>query len=205
MCLRLDGRIPIAQVPLGDGLLSVKPQVLSKESAVSVQYIPDPASRPPRESKAEAFELGTPPSAELDEGVRAAIRRTLAAPLNGSTDARAVAETALVLWQKVTAALEPVIGSRGVEALFNRALQLTSTSFPWLSAARPQADAERALTSIQECLATRDAAMALEASITLMVTLSDLLATLVGTSLTRRLLGPVWARPNPPIILEVGP
>jgi hypothetical protein len=102
-----------------------------------------------------------------------------------------VAETSLAIWRRIAAQLAPVIGVRGVDALFGRALHLASREFPWL--AQPLADEPRADPMASGCgrLQVRDGPAALEAAAALLDTFSDLLATLIGTPLCERLLAPV--------------
>ncbi|MEJ1962285.1 MAG: hypothetical protein WDO56_12345 [Gammaproteobacteria bacterium] len=93
------------------------------------------------------------------------------------------------------ARLAPVIGARGVDVLFRRALHLTSTAFPWLQLARDHEGGIAVLESVTMRLAGQEASSAAEASHALLVTFTELLATLIGETLTERLLGPVWAPP----------
>jgi hypothetical protein len=96
----------------------------------------------------------------------------------------------------VAAQLAPVIGARGFEVLFGRAVHMTSTTFPWLSVDGNRSGSASQLSSLAECLARRDSATAAEASYALFLTFTELLTTLIGESLTTRLLAPVWASPS---------
>jgi hypothetical protein len=93
----------------------------------------------------------------------------------------------------VAAQLAPVIGSRGFEVLFGRALHMTSTTFPWLEVGANRSVGGSPLPSLEGCLARQDPAAAAEASYTLLLTFTELLTALIGESLTTRLLAPVWA------------
>ena len=128
---------------------------------------------------------------------RQAIRTTLAHRAGDAPDASAVAEATLSTWHQVAARLAPVIGARGVDVLFSRALHLTSTAFPWLAMAGVHRDNPAPLASFRACLEARETAVAAEASYALMVTFTELLATLIGESLMERLLGSIWASPPP--------
>jgi hypothetical protein len=112
-------------------------------------------------------------------------------PPDANTMAAVVADT----WQKVAARLAPVIGARGVDVLFRRALHETSSAYPWIRASADHDDAVAALASLRTRLANQEATVAAEASHALFVEFTELLATLIGESLTERLLGPVWAAP----------
>lgn len=133
---------------------------------------------------------------------REAIRRTLEHRAGAAPKAGAFAEAALNTWEQVAARLVPVIGARGVAVLFSRSLHLTSTTFPWLAAAR-HGDHATLLAGLKARLAASQAGAAAEASSVLLLTFVELLATLIGESLTDRLLGTVW-EPLPPSNRENG-
>jgi len=126
---------------------------------------------------------------------RAAIRRTLKQRSGGAPGAAAVAEATIGTWLQVAERLAPVIGLQGVNVLFNRALHLTSTAFPWLTTAGERGDSAVQLAGIKARLADHEPEAAAEASYTLLVTFTELLGTLIGEPLTGRLLDPVWEFP----------
>jgi len=127
---------------------------------------------------------------------REAIRQALAEHAGADPDARALAEATLSIWEQVASRLVPVIGARGVDALFSRSLHLTSAAFPWLAVVGEQGrpDAQRA--GLKARLAGRETEAATAAGYALLVTFTELLASLIGEALTGRLLGPVWAVPS---------
>lgn len=126
-----------------------------------------------------------------------AIRITLAHRAGDDPDASAVAEATASTWRQVADLLTPVIGARGVDVIFRRALSLTSKAFPWLKFSEEHGDSAELLVSLKVQLASRDTATAAEAGCTLMVTFIELLTTLIGESLTERMVSPVWASPLP--------
>ena len=128
---------------------------------------------------------------------REAIRAALMCRAGNAPDASMVAEATLNIWHQITAWLAPVIGARGVEVLFSRSLHLTSSAFPWLVNAGDHGDNAALLAGLRACLTGSAANVATEASYTLLVTFTELLSTLIGESLTERLLRPVWALPSP--------
>lgn len=128
--------------------------------------------------------------------LRAAIRGTLELRAGRVPNADTTAEATASTWRLVTEQLAPVIGARGLDVLFSRALHQTSAAFPWLEVVVDRGGSASPLPSLMACLAGQDTATAAEASITLLVTFTELLATLIGESLTSRLLGPVWADPS---------
>jgi hypothetical protein len=134
-----------------------------------------------------------------------AIRTTLARRRGDEAGAGAIAEATLGVWREVTDCLAPMIGTRGVDALFSRSLQLTTPAFPWLGLAGEHEDSVGLLASFRSHLEDRDPKAAAEASVALLVTFTDLLATMIGASLTDRLLDPVWTPPAPASAQETAP
>ena len=124
-----------------------------------------------------------------------AIRRVLISRAGTAPDAGMVAEATLNIWRQMAAWLAPIIGIRGVEVLFSRALQLTSRAFPCLVITGDQGDSAALLASLKANLAASAEPAAFHQGITL--TFTELLSTLIGESLTSRLLSPVLTFPSP--------
>ena len=131
------------------------------------------------------------------EARREAIRRKLAQCAGGESDAKAFAVATASIWPQFSAQLAPVIGARGVDILFKRALYLTSTSFPFLATAGDRGRDTAPLDDLRAQIGQQDAPVAAAASCEFLFSFTVLLATLIGDSLTERLLGPVWALPLP--------
>ena len=129
---------------------------------------------------------------------REAIRIALAHRSGGAPGASAVAEAATVILSQMAALLTPVIGVRGVDVIFRRSLYLTSKDFPWLVHGEEHGDSAALLAGLKDRLAVRDAEDAAEAACALIATFIELLTTLIGESLTDRLMSPVWSHPSPP-------
>lgn len=128
---------------------------------------------------------------------RAAIRRKLSPAAECGSDADCVVEITIDTWRQVGDQLTPVIGARGVEVLFKRALHVASRDYPWLARTGEGGDAAAPSAVLGARLEARDPATAAEASYALLVTFTELLASMIGGSLTDRLLDPVWAPPSP--------
>lgn len=124
---------------------------------------------------------------------REAIRRTLRRRAGDSPDALAIAKAASETWLLMSAQLTPVIGGNGVDAILKRSVHLTSVVFPWLSIPDAQLDNNSLPVRISVLLAGHEPIAAAQASSSLLITFTELLATLIGNSLTRRLLDPVWS------------
>lgn len=124
---------------------------------------------------------------------REAIRRTLRQRAGDSPDALAVARAASEVWVLMASRLIPVIGDNGVDAILDRSLRLTGVVFPWLADSGEEVGHAAFPARIVELMAGREPMVASQASSSLLITFTELLATLIGNSLTRRLLAPVWA------------
>lgn len=113
-----------------------------------------------------------------------------------SADIKLVADSAVSTWRAVDAALSPIIGQRGVAALFKRSLFLIRADHPWLAAiyvgGLPPDDFE----SLRFALMQHSSSNAIAANAALLKSFHDLLAHLIGASLTERLLQSIWPLPS---------
>ena len=125
-----------------------------------------------------------------DRGIAAA----LAHRIGEDASAAQIAEAIVSTWQGIEAALSPVIGKRGVAALYERSLHLSGLSHPWLAATRESVQTTMDLPALKSALSQQSSANAAAAGGALLQTVYELLASLIGPSLTERLLDPVWAR-----------
>lgn len=129
---------------------------------------------------------------------REAIRRTLTQHAGEKADANAIATATLHTWSLTATRLAPVIGARGVDVLFRRALHLTQSTFPALMIVGGEEKESAALLArIKVSLSESKTTVAAEASYTLLVTFTELLTPLIGESLVARLLDPVWVPSSP--------
>jgi hypothetical protein len=99
------------------------------------------------------------------------------------------------VWTQIDEALTPIIGVRGVAALHGRSLFLTARAFPWIGTRRDGVQMAMDLESLRLALASQTASDALRGAAALFDAFTDLLASMVGTALTERLLRTVWDTP----------
>ena len=132
------------------------------------------------------------------DSYREAIRNSLAERAGGALDASAIAEATISTWHQVASQIIPVIGAGGVDVLFNRSLHLMCTAFPWLTIPDDHNHKDNVvlLATVKERLAVREPDAAAEASYTLLVNFVELLMSMIGESLTERLLSTVWEPPS---------
>ena len=117
----------------------------------------------------------------------------LANRIGRDANAAQIADAMVATWQEIDAALTPIIGSRGVVALYKRSLYLTAAAHPWLGGPHEGVPAALDLAALKSVVAQQSSADAALGGNALLQTFYQLLGTLVGPSLTERLLRSVWA------------
>ncbi len=108
------------------------------------------------------------------------------------SDASRIADKAVLTWHDIDAALSPIVGERGVAALYKRSLYLTRADYPWLGAAYDSALAPGDFAELHNALSQQPGKDVAAATSALLQKFSDLLTSLIGGSLTERLLRSVW-------------
>jgi hypothetical protein len=124
---------------------------------------------------------------------------TFAQLIAQGADAAQIAEKSVCAWRAVESALSPIIGQRAVAALYKRSVALVHADYPWLmshetgSLRSRQSDEFDLLRTI---LSQQTSSDAMAAHWALLRTFRNLLANLIGESLTERLLGSVCEFPS---------
>ncbi len=86
----------------------------------------------------------------------------------------------------------PLIGAEGVEALTGRACHLVRKEFPWLTPVSAANEPTGSFARFVASLHTKDPAVAIDAAAAVFATLAALLVTIIGESVTSRLLAMAW-------------
>ena len=107
-------------------------------------------------------------------------------------DAVQIADAIVATWQEIDEALTPIIGQRGVAALYKRSLYLTGSAYPWLSSTHESVQTVMDLAALKSVLAQQSSGAAATGGSQLLQTFKDLLASLIGPSLSERLLRSAW-------------
>jgi hypothetical protein len=111
-------------------------------------------------------------------------------------DTTRISDAVVATWQAVDAALAPVIGNKGVEALYERSLHLVRLKHPWLAAAHQGLETPGMdLGHLGATLARQENFTAAAAAGDHFQSLYDLLRSLIGPSLTGQLLRSAWDNP----------
>jgi hypothetical protein len=119
-------------------------------------------------------------------GKQAALMRSAS---NGAGP-RGIADSAEAIWLDVASALTPIIGPRGVSALYRRSLHLVHAEYPWLEIVDGDELEHGLFTGLGSALARQAAPDAAAANGALLEAFYNLLANLIGEPLTMRLLQP---------------
>ena len=112
---------------------------------------------------------------------------------NRGADSWQIAESIAASGLALAASLTPIIGQRGVAALYQRSLHLAARTYPWISAAQDSAPESMDIMVLRSLLAKQTSTQAATAGALVLQTFYDLLATLIGLSLTEQLLRSAWA------------
>ena len=124
------------------------------------------------------------------------IQATIADLAAITANAEHIAEVAAATWREIHAMLSPVIGPNGVHALYQRGLYLTRVAYPCLAAVREDPLHPGEFAALQMVLSQQTSANVAAANGALLQTFCDLLANLIGVSLTERLLRSVHNLPS---------
>jgi hypothetical protein len=121
------------------------------------------------------------------------IALALARQVDAGADPAQIADTIISIWHEIDGALHPIVGQRGVASLYRRSLHLTSPAYPWLAGLQDDIQAAMDLAALRSVLVQQSSANAAASGGDLLQTFHELLASLVGDSLTERLLRSIWA------------
>lgn len=109
-------------------------------------------------------------------------------------EAARVAEATAMTLRAIDAELSPIISERGVAALYRRSLFLVRHQRPWLDPVYAVDAAPGDYDALRNALSQQDDTDALQGADALLSTFHDLLVSLIGESLTDRLLGSILGK-----------
>jgi hypothetical protein len=120
------------------------------------------------------------------------IASTLSRLAVNEANADLVAAVAAEKMHAIHLALAPIIGDRGVSALYRRSLFLISRDASWADALHGEDSAGDDYAALQSAIAQQPAGDALRITEALFTTLYTVLVSLIGAALTERLLHPMF-------------
>ena len=119
---------------------------------------------------------------------------------------RRIADAVVSTWQAVDVALAPVIGGKGVEALYGRSLYLVREAHPWLATLHREGRGVMDLAQLASTLEQQDGFTAAAGAGDQLASVCELLRSLIGISLTTQLLRSAWDNPfDGPTVLDRTP
>lgn len=117
---------------------------------------------------------------------------SLAHRVGPDADIARIAQAIISTLRDMEVALTPIIGQQGVAALYRRSLHLCASTHPRLAITRDKVPTGMDLTALKSVIVEQSDADALFFGEVLLTTFYDLLSTLIGPSLTARLLRGMW-------------
>lgn len=104
----------------------------------------------------------------------------------------AIPDVSVSLWERLASELISIIGEGGFQSLYARSIHLTSAMYPWLTPVHPKPGTDARFAGLKKDLEGKDAVLAGEANITLLITFIDILTMLIGELLTASILRAAW-------------
>ncbi|MEO5660349.1 MAG: hypothetical protein ABIQ90_11240 [Polaromonas sp.] len=118
-------------------------------------------------------------------------------------EASRLASEIISTWLHIDAALAPVIGKRGVAALYERSLHMARAGHPWLGTADGNPETMIDLIALKSVLMQQNGAGAAAGGGAHFQAFYDVLGSLIGLSLTEKLLRSIWEQSfNGPVTEE---
>lgn len=117
---------------------------------------------------------------------------SLAHRVGPNADTASIAQVIVSTLQDMDAALTPIIGRQGVVALYRRSLHLCASQHPRVAHISDRVQTALDLNVLNAELVSESEADALFFGEVMLITFYELLTTLIGPSLTARLLRDVW-------------
>ena len=102
------------------------------------------------------------------------------------------ADAAIRVWEQMATQIISIVGEEGFNSLYARSIFLTQSTFPWLAAGPLAPQSDHRFAGLKTSLDGQTPAQASEASTRLLITFTDILATLIGEQLTNHILQLAW-------------
>lgn len=103
-----------------------------------------------------------------------------------------VADTAVLLWALMAGEIIPIVGESGFNSLYARSIFLAQPTFPWLAAGTRTPPGDHRFADLKTKLEGQTPADARAANHLLLITFTDILASLIGEELTASILRSAW-------------
>jgi hypothetical protein len=107
-------------------------------------------------------------------------------------EAEKVVDSAIDLWERLAIQVTAIIGQKGFTSLYERSVFLVQPTFRWLVPCPTLSKSDHQFEKLKLSFEGQNPAQAREANNRLMVTFTDILASLIGEQLTVRILRAAW-------------
>lgn len=103
-----------------------------------------------------------------------------------------VTDAAINLWEQMATQIISLVGEGGFNSLYARSLVLALSTFPWLEASALSPRTDHRFAALKMCLEGQTSAQASAANTLLLITFTDIVASLIGEQLTTSILRSAW-------------
>lgn len=103
-----------------------------------------------------------------------------------------MADAAVNLWALMATRTISIVGEGGFNSLYTRSVFVSQRTFPWLDAASLSPQADLRFAGLKKCFDEREVAQVSAANSLLLITFTDILASLIGEQLTTSILRSAW-------------
>ncbi len=102
-----------------------------------------------------------------------------------------VVDVAIKLWEQMATEIILIVGESGFNSLYSRSIFLTQSTFPWVGTSLKSLTDQR-FAELKMDFEGQTPAQASEANCLLLITFTDILASLIGEQLTTTILSSAW-------------
>jgi len=103
-----------------------------------------------------------------------------------------VADAAINIWEQMATKIISIVGEGGFNSLYARSVFLAQRTFPWLAASPLPPQTSHRFAELKTSLAEQMPAQASAANSLLLITFTDIMASLIGDQLTTSILRSAW-------------
>jgi hypothetical protein len=103
-------------------------------------------------------------------------------------------DAAVDLWTQMAVQLISIIGAGGFDSLYARSVFLSQSTYPWLAARSESPQTDHQFADLKTSLQAQSPTLAREANCLLLITITDILASMIGERLTTRILRSAWGQ-----------
>jgi len=107
-------------------------------------------------------------------------------------DNEKVVDAAINLWKQIATNIISIVGESGFDSLYVRSIFLSSSKFSWLATYNPKSEIGNQFIELKICFEKQKPEHIKEANKQLLITLTDILASLIGEPLTTKILCMAW-------------